>query len=82
MEHIRLSASPPAVTGFRGVVSRTKVMVEVVSLMKCALRWKHKVSDQAMCRHARFMSLLKVVDRSSTLDMKIPRSIYGWTHHH
>jgi hypothetical protein len=42
----------------------------------------HKIYDQAMSTRAYVMSLLKVVDQSWALGMKILRSIYGWTRHH
>jgi hypothetical protein len=42
----------------------------------------HKISNQTMSTRACVVSLLKVVDQSWALGMKIPRSIYGWTHHH
>jgi hypothetical protein len=38
--------------------------------------------DLALSTRACVMPLLTVVDQSSPLGIKIPRSTYGWTHHH
>jgi hypothetical protein len=38
--------------------------------------------DLALLMRACIMPLLTVVDQSSALGIKIPKSTYGWTRHH
>ena len=59
-----LPVSSPEVSGYRGVGSRVKVRVQTASRKTYALRWKHKIFDQAMSTRACIVSLLKVVDSS------------------
>jgi hypothetical protein len=58
-------------------------MVQAASMMNIRSSVEtHKISDQAMSTRAYVVSLLKVVDQSWALGIKIPRFIYGWTRHH
>lgn len=55
-------------------VAGQRIMVEVASTTSMHTPVEeHKISDQTMSTRACVMSLLKVVDQSSALGMKIPR---------
>jgi hypothetical protein len=57
-------------------------MVEAASSMSMCSPVETKESDWAMLTRACVVSFLKVVDRSSALGMKIPKSTYVWIRHH